>query len=61
MPKEPCEIVPVCPVCGKSLYLSAQIQKLKVCVCSDCGTTVSIPEEAWEHAKIARGKLRDGV
>ena len=56
MVKDRGDVVPHCPVCAKPLYAS-QIAKLVVCLCSACGTTVSIPIESWEKAKATRKDL----
>jgi ribosomal protein L37AE/L43A len=51
---EPCEVVPDCPVCGSELVVAHAHAKLKICVCKDCGTSLSIPEQAWVRARSIR-------
>ncbi len=53
---EPCELVPDCPVCGSKLIVAHAHAKLKICVCKECGTSLSIPEEAWSRARLIRAK-----
>jgi hypothetical protein len=52
----PCEILPVCPVCGGPLLLAATHVKLKICVCRGCGTSLTVPEEAWSEALLRRAR-----
>lgn len=53
---EPCDVVPDCPVCGSELAVAHAHAKLKICVCRTCGTSLSIPEDAWVQARMIRGK-----
>ena len=45
---DPCKIIPVCPICiSAPLTLSQRIKGVDICVCEACGTTLSVPHEAW--------------
>ena len=50
---EPCEIVPTCPICFCGPMNRAWHQKagLHICVCVECGTTLTVTAEAWERLK----------
>jgi len=45
-PDDPCEVFP-CPVCGSEMELAYDRDNIKVCVCADCLTSLSVPSEAW--------------
>jgi ribosomal protein L37AE/L43A len=49
-----CDVVPDCPVCGAKLYVAHNHAKLKICVCKTCGTSLSIPDEAFDVARHRR-------
>jgi hypothetical protein len=54
----PCDVVPRCPVCP--LHVAHDHSKLKICVCRACGTSLSIPTEAWagtENQRLAETRL----
>ena len=53
---ELCELVPDCPVCGSELTIAHAHAKLKICVCKECGTSLSIPDEAWTRARLIQAK-----
>jgi ribosomal protein L37AE/L43A len=57
-PVEPCEIVPNCPVCASKLHVAHSHAKLKICVCRECGTSLSIPDDAWLRARMIREKVK---
>ncbi len=44
-PTDPCEAVPNCPICGGPMELAHRAQ-VHICVCIECGTTLSVTEEA---------------
>jgi primosomal protein N' len=46
-----CEVVPDCPVCENPLIVAHDLDRLKICVCKHCGTSLSIPSDAWVRAK----------
>jgi hypothetical protein len=54
-PDEPCDVVPNCPVCFSKLHVAHGHAKLKICVCRACGTSLSIPDDAWVRARIILG------
>lgn len=44
---EPCEIVPNCPICDVgAMTLAARHKDILICVCTECGTSLSVPETA---------------
>jgi hypothetical protein len=47
---EPCEVVPICPVCGGRMETVYNRPTSKVCVCVVCHSGITIPAEAWELA-----------
>jgi hypothetical protein len=51
-PPHACQIVPNCPVCFGELHIAHSHSRIKICVCRDCGTTLSIPDDAWLHARM---------
>jgi hypothetical protein len=55
---DPCEVVPNCPVCDSILFVAHKHAKIKICVCRGCGTSLSIPDDAWLRAKMLRDKTQ---
>lgn len=53
---EPCELIPNCPICGGKLTIAHAHSKLRICVCKACGTSLSIPDEAWTRARLLRAR-----
>ena len=54
-----CEAIPDCPVCHAPLHLALSEVRVKICVCRACGTTLSVPDEAWLEAIVREGKKRE--
>lgn len=52
-----CEVIPTCPLCAGRMELVYDRPKVKVCVCVDCHTGVSVPVRAWAVA-LARGTIK---
>ena len=50
-PAEPCDIVPVCPICRVGAMTLAHKMKggLHICVCMNCDTTLSVTSESLER------------
>ena len=48
----PCDLVPNCPVCNTALTVAHTHAKLKICVCRLCGTSLTIPDDAWVRAEL---------
>lgn len=48
---EPCELVPDCPICGFELTVAPPFTNVKICVCQNCGTSLSIPADAHKKPK----------
>ena len=53
----PCEILAECPVCREALFLATTLAKLKICICIACGTSLTVPDEAWLEAKARQTRL----
>ena len=49
----PCDLVPNCPVCNSPLSVAHTHVKLKICVCRLCGTSLTIPDDAWVRAELS--------
>jgi transcription elongation factor Elf1 len=47
----PCEITPDCPICQSpnSMTLAAHHKEIIICVCIECGTSMSVPEAAMRE------------
>jgi hypothetical protein len=48
-PAHPCERID-CPVCRERMKLTSDHRSVKICICTNCGTSVSVPESAWKKA-----------
>jgi len=47
---EPCELVPHCPICLiGAMRLAHRAKAIVICTCDHCGTTLSVPEQAFEE------------
>ncbi len=45
---DPCDVIPACPVCGHSpLHHARRMEKMDICLCLLCGTSLTVPHEAW--------------
>ena len=53
---EECEDIPHCPICGSNLIVAHYFAKMKICSCKSCGTTLSIPDEAWDRVRLMNQK-----
>ena len=53
-PEPSCEIIPNCPVCNGQLTVSHDFSHMKICVCRTCGTSLTIPGDAWDRARLAK-------
>jgi hypothetical protein len=49
----PCDVIDLCPICGGSMEAVYSRAHQKVCVCSDCHTSITVPSAAWD---VMRGK-----
>jgi hypothetical protein len=45
---QPCDVMPVCPICGGKVEVVYDRRHLKVCVCVDCYTGIYVPISALE-------------
>ena len=46
VPEDPCEVI-LCPVCKSEMQLTYDRDPIKVCVCTNCLTSLSVPADAW--------------
>lgn len=53
-PQEKREPVPACSICEGRMVLAYDRYQQKVCVCTDCNTSISIPASAWTVASDKR-------
>lgn len=51
---DPCEMLDLCPVCGGKMEEVYSRPHQKVCACADCQTTISVPEVAWDIARVKK-------
>ena len=42
--------IPACSICDGKMVLAYDRYQQKVCVCTDCHTSITIPGSAWEVA-----------
>ena len=48
-PPDPCELIPRCPVClSNEMVFAVRTGNVDICVCKRCGTSLSVPHEAWD-------------
>ena len=47
----PCDVIEVCPICGGSMESVYSRIHQKVCVCSDCHTSITVPAAAWDVSR----------
>ena len=52
----PCEVLESCPICGGSMEAVYSREHQKVCVCSDCHTSITVPASAWELSRNKGGR-----
>jgi hypothetical protein len=46
--RNPAEAIPFCPVCHVSpIVFATRTKDLDICICPNCGTSLSVPHEAW--------------
>ena len=46
--------LPACSICGGTMILAYDRYQQKVCVCTDCHTSLTIPGSAWHVASDKR-------
>ena len=44
--------IPPCPICTCPLTIAHDHAKMKICVCRTCGTSLTIPDDAWLKARM---------
>lgn len=53
---DPCFVVPFCPICRVGqMRMTYRTNRLAVCVCMNCETSLSVPETAWSRAASPPG------
>jgi hypothetical protein len=52
----PCDAIEICPICGGLMEAVYSRAHQKVCVCSDCHTSITVPSEAWEISRHKTGR-----
>ena len=51
---DPCEIIPKCPIClSGPLTVARRMKDMDLCLCERCGTSLSVPHDAWELRRRA--------
>jgi len=54
---DPCEVIPTCPVCSSGpMKVARHMKELDICVCENCGSSLSVPHEAWRIRSENQGK-----
>ena len=55
-PPHPCDLSPLCPICStQSMTLARETRDMVICVCLECGTTLSVPPQALSlYRKVRR-------
>lgn len=43
----PCDVIDTCPICSGSMEAVYSRAHQKVCVCTDCHTSITVPASAW--------------
>ena len=52
--EQPCEVMQVCPICDGRMETVYSRNQNKVCVCVDCHSGLTVPDTAWEIARVKR-------
>ena len=55
-PQRARESIPPCSICEGRMVLAYDRYQQKVCVCTDCNTSISIPGSAWRVATVKRAQ-----
>jgi hypothetical protein len=53
-----CEVIP-CPICGSEMQMAYDRDPMKICVCTNCLTSLSVTAEGWRilQERWRRSKL----
>jgi hypothetical protein len=51
---DPCEVIEVCPICDGRMETVYNRNHQKVCVCIDCHSGLTVPDTAWNVARVKR-------
>ena len=51
---EPPRTIPACSICDGKMVVAYDRYQQKVCVCTDCHTSLTIPGSAWDVASDKR-------
>jgi hypothetical protein len=52
--------IPPCSICEGNMVLAYDRYQQKVCVCTDCHTSITIPGGAWRIASLKRAAKAQG-
>jgi hypothetical protein len=48
-----------CPICGSGpMWTVYRVRRMSICLCLQCQTSISVPDEAWERSSSIPSKLR---
>ena len=50
----PCEVVHSCPICEGEMEAVYSRAHQKVCVCTECHTSITVPATAWQVRREKR-------
>jgi uncharacterized protein YbaR (Trm112 family) len=53
-PEDLCEVI-ACPICGGEMQLAYDREPMKICVCTNCLSSLSVTAEGW---RILQERLR---
>ena len=60
LPPDVCDVLPMCLMCGGKMEMVFDLPNMKVCVCVDCRTGITVPAKAWavgaERARVKSAK-----
>ena len=54
----PCDVLAACPICGGSMESVYSRAHQKVCVCTDCHTSITVPSAAWDISRAKNDERR---
>ena len=50
----------ICPVCSTPLTLTYKTSSLNIWICKQCGTSLTVPADAWPSARDSPGEIGGG-
>jgi hypothetical protein len=51
---DPCDVLRQCPICGGLMETVYKRNRQTVCVCVDCRSGLTVPDTAWDVARVKR-------